>query len=54
MHFFLSNLVLGFEVFYKGSIRNLFCIRGKEFEEYFRLRLVDNRERKIIFHDKFE
>jgi hypothetical protein len=54
MYFFLSNLVLGFKVFYKGSIGNLFYIRGEEFEKYFRLRLVDNKERKVVFRDKFE
>jgi hypothetical protein len=54
MYFFLSNLVLGFNVFYKGSIRNLFYIWEEEFEEYFRFRLVDNKEREIVFRNKFE
>jgi hypothetical protein len=54
MHFFLFNLVLGFEVFHKGSTGNLFYIRGEEFEKCFRLRLIDNKERKVVFRDKFE
>jgi hypothetical protein len=54
IYFFLSNLVPGFKVFHKGSMGNLFCIRGEEFEKYFRLRLVNNRERKVVFRDKFE
>jgi hypothetical protein len=54
IHFFLSNLVPGFEVFYKGSTGNLFCIWGEEFEEYFCFRLVDNKEREVVFRDKFE
>jgi hypothetical protein len=54
IHFFLFNLVLGFEVFYKSSIRNLFYIRGKEFEKYFCLRLIDNKKRKVVFYDKFK
>jgi hypothetical protein len=54
MYLFLFNLVLGFKVFHKGLTGNLFYIRGKEFEEYFCFKLVDNKEKKIVFRDKFK
>jgi hypothetical protein len=49
MHFFLFNLVPGFEVFYKDSTGNLFYIRGKEFKKKICFRLVDNKKERLFF-----